>query len=153
MQEENSTKKEMTSKPMHKGVQTLLGNPKKAIMKLAVPMMLAMSLQTIYNFVDALWVSGLGSDSLSAIGFVFPFFMMIMGISMGLGIGASSAISRKIGAKDKEGADNVAIHTIFLMLILAAALSIPLCLFANHIFSGLGAGDVADEAASYDAQS
>ena len=43
-----------------KGVKTLLGEPKKAIMKLAVPMIIAMSAHTIYNLVDALWVSGFG---------------------------------------------------------------------------------------------
>ena len=44
---------------MTKGVQTLLGNPKKAIIKLSIPMIVAMSVHTLYNFVDGLWVAGL----------------------------------------------------------------------------------------------
>jgi Na+-driven multidrug efflux pump len=74
-----------------KGVEALLGDPKRAIIKLALPMIAAMSVQTIYNLVDAFWVSGLGADVLAAIGFVYPFFFMAMGLSNGLGVGAGSA--------------------------------------------------------------
>ena len=45
-----------------KGVETLLGEPKKAIIKLSIPMIIAMSAHTIYNLVDALWVSGFGQE-------------------------------------------------------------------------------------------
>ena len=69
------------------GVDTLLGNPKKAIIKLSIPMIVAMSVHTLYSFVDGLWVAGLGPDSLSAVGFFFPFFFMLMSISAGLGVG------------------------------------------------------------------
>ena len=85
------------------GVKTLLGEPRKAIIKLALPMIAAMSVQTIYNFVDAIWVSGLGADALSAVGFFFPFFFMTMAMGRGLGLGGGSAISRRIGARDKIG--------------------------------------------------
>ena len=85
-----------------KGVETLMGNPKKAIVKLSIPMIVAMSSHTLYSFVDGLWVAGLGPDALSAVGFFFPFFFMLMAISSGIGIGGSSALSRMIGAKDKK---------------------------------------------------
>ena len=115
-----------------KGVETLLGEPKKAIMKLAIPMIIAMSAHTVYNLVDALWVSGFGKDfftssevtdigieALAAVGFAMPFFMMLISISVGVGVGSGSAISRRIGANDKKGADNVAIHSIIITIILA----------------------------------
>ena len=119
------------------GVKTLLGDPKKAIITLAIPMIIAMSSQTIYNLFDALWVSGfgqqyftdnvvtnIGAGALAAVGFVMPFFMMIISISTGIGVGASSAISRKIGAKDKTGADNVAVHSIIIVLLISIIFSI-----------------------------
>ena len=59
--------------PETRGVKILEGDPKKAIIKLAVPMIVAMSVQTIYQLVDTFWVSGLGADALAAMGFVFPF--------------------------------------------------------------------------------
>ena len=89
------------------GVKTLLGDPKKAIIKLSIPMIIAMSVHTIYNLVDALWVSGLGADALAAVGFVYPLFFMALALATGLGVGAGSALSRNIGAKNKEGADAV----------------------------------------------
>lgn len=131
------------------GVRTLLGNPRVAILKLALPMIVAMAVQTVYNLADAIWVSGLGSDALSAVGFFYPFFFMAMALSTGLGIGGGTAISRRIGAQDKEGADNVAIHTIVLMVGIAVMFSIPFFILAPWIFRGMGAGDVTDLTVSY----
>jgi putative MATE family efflux protein len=122
------------------GVQTLLGDPKKAIIKLAIPMIIAMSITTVYNLADAIWVSGLGSDALAAVGFVFPFFFMALAIANGLGIGGGAAISRRIGANDKEGADNVAVHTLVIMLIISTLFTILFFVFAPDIFSIIGAG-------------
>jgi putative MATE family efflux protein len=122
------------------GVQTLLGDPKKAIIKLAIPMIIAMSVTTIYNLTDAIWVSGIGSDALAAVGFVFPFFFMALAIANGLGIGGGAAISRLIGADDKKGAGNVASHTIVIMLIISIFFTMLLFVFAENIFILLGAG-------------
>ena len=138
-----------SSKIETQGVKTLLGDPKKAIVKLALPMIAAMSAHIIYNLVDAIWVSGLGADALSAVGFFFPFFFMAMAIATGLGLGGGSAISRRIGARDKEGADAVAVHTIIIMLLAAVAFTIPLFLFAENIFLRLGAGRTIGMAVSY----
>jgi hypothetical protein len=55
-----------------RGVETLLGDPKRAIVRLAVPMVVAMSAQTIYNLADAIWVSGCGPRALSAVGSTSP---------------------------------------------------------------------------------
>lgn len=145
-----------------KGVETLLGDPKKAIVKLAVPMIIAMSATTVYNLVDALWVSGFGQDifttnkiaevgtgALAAVGYAMPFYMMIMSIAVGLGLGGGSAISRRIGSEDKKGADNVAIHSVILALIVAIAFSVVLVLFADPIFTSIGAGDVTGMAIAY----
>ncbi len=131
------------------GVKTLLDEPKKAIIRLALPMIVAMSVQTIYNFVDAIWVSGLGADALSAVGFFFPFFFMTMAIATGIGLGGGSAISRRIGARDKIGADNVAVHTVVIMFLAAVFLTVPLFIFAEKIFTLLGAGRTLAMAVSY----
>jgi len=131
------------------GVKTLFGDPKKAIIKLAIPMMVAMSVQTIYNIVDAFWVAGLGADALAAMGFVFPFFFVIMSLSNGLGIGGGAAISRRIGANDKAGADNVAVHTIVVMVLLAVGFSVPFFLHARDIFALMGASGTTELAVAY----
>lgn len=132
-----------------KGVETLLGNPRKAIVKLSLPMIIALSSHTLYTFIDALWVSGLGADALSAVGFFFPFLFMILALATGIGVGGGSAISRRIGANDKTGADLVAAHTFVLMIITAFAVTVPLFLSATSIFKAMGAGPIAPIAASY----
>ncbi len=132
-----------------KGMETLTGDPKKAIIKLALPMMFAMSIQTIYNLVDTFWVSGLGADALAAVGFVFPFFFASIALSNGLGIGGGSAISRKLGARNKHEADNVAVHTMILMLILVVLFAVPLYFYAESIFTLIGAGETVGLATSY----
>ncbi len=131
------------------GVKTLLGDPKRAILKLALPMIAAMSIQTIYNLVDAFWVAGLGADALAGIGFVFPFFFFAMALSNGLGVGTGSALSRRIGAHDKAGADNVAVHTLIIMVILAVGYTIPLVIFAEDLFVRIGAGQTVAMAVAY----
>ncbi|MEE9592197.1 MAG: MATE family efflux transporter, partial [Thermoplasmata archaeon] len=125
---------------MTQGVQTLLGDPKRAIIRLALPMIAAFSLQTIYNFVDAIWVAGLGPDALAAVGFFFPFYFIALAIGLGIGTGGGAASSRRIGSRDREGAGRVGSHTFVLMLLFAVALAIPFFIFAAPLFEAIGAG-------------
>ena len=134
---------------MTEGVKTLLGEPKQAIIKLAIPMILAMTVQTVYNVVDAFWVSGLGTDALASVGFFFPFYMMSMAIGMGLGVGGGSAISRKIGLQDKEGADKIASHTMVTMFIITILYTGFFLIFIERIFLAMDSGDITDEAVLY----
>ncbi|MDD2339226.1 MAG: MATE family efflux transporter [Methanosarcina sp.] len=131
------------------GVKTLQGDPKKAIVKLSIPMVIAMSVQTIYSLVDTYWVSGLGADALAAMGFVFPFFFISMALSNGVGIGGGSAISRMIGARNKAGADNVAAHTIIIIILLSIAFTVPFYFFAPQLFALAGAAKTTELAVSY----
>jgi putative MATE family efflux protein len=132
-----------------KGIEILMGNPKKALIKLAVPMILAMSVQSMYNLTDAFWVSGLGVDALSAVGLFYPFFFMAMAIATGLGVGGGSEISRRIGSKDKAGADEVAVHTIIIMVLIAIIFSISFFISAERMFDFMGSGSTFDMAISY----
>lgn len=131
------------------GVRTLLGDPKRAVLRLSLPMMAAMFVQSLYNVVDAIWVSGLGSEALAAVGLFFPFMMGMMALATGLGVGGSSAVSRRIGARDKAGAERAALLT----LALGLALSLPFLLgipLAQPLFRLMGAeGGAADGAAAY----
>jgi len=131
------------------GVKTLLGDPRKAIIKLSIPMILAMSVQSIYNLADAIWVSGLGTEALSAVGFFFPFFMMFISVGVGLGIGGGAAISQRIGARDRKGADSVAVHTMVMVLILSVAFTVCMIPLAERMFSAMGATGSLSMAVSY----
>lgn len=109
---------------MKAGVETLLGDPKPAIRSLAWPVMVGMLLQTIYNLTDAFWVAGIGADALAAVGFFFPFFFAVFGFANGMGVGVGAAVSRHIGMRDHEGANNVATHTAVLVLLFSIIITI-----------------------------
>ena len=125
-----------------KGVEILLGDPKRAIRKLALPMMIGMLVQALYNLVDGIWVAGIGTDALAAIGLFFPAFMIIISIATGLSIGGSSAISRKIGANDKKGADSAAVHTLYITMVTGVVMTLILFPFLKDIFFKMGAKEM-----------
>ena len=122
------------------GVNILLGDPKKAVFKLSIPIIVAMSIQTIYTLSDTFWVAGLGADALAAVGFSVPFFMIQMALTGGVAVGGGAAISRRIGARDKAGVDNVAVHIFVIMFILAVALTILGLAIVRDLFMYSGAG-------------
>ncbi len=137
-------------KNLTRGVRILLGDPKKAVIKLSLPMMVGMLVQTLYNLVDGIWVAGLGKDALAAIGLFFPVYMIIVSLASGLSVGGSSAISRKIGAKDKKMADCAAIHSLAMTIILGILITITTLPFLPRIFSMLGAkGQVLEYVTGY----
>lgn len=130
-------------------VQTLLGHPRRAILRLSLPMMAAMFVQSLYNMVDAIWVSGLGSEALAAVGLFFPFMMGMLALATGLGVGGSSAVSRRIGAREKLGAERAALLTLALGFFFSILFFLGLPL-TSRMFTGLGAtGEAARGAGAY----
>lgn len=126
--------------PQTLGVALLTGDPKKAILKLSGPMIVVMLLMSTYNLVNAIWVAGLGPDALAAVGFVTPLFMVLIGLGNGLGAGATSLIARRIGAGDRAGANNAAVHAVLIMTVIAIATTVLLMAFASPILVAFGAG-------------
>lgn len=122
-------------------VRVLLGNPKKAILAMAIPITIATIAQTANNLIDSIWVAGLGSDALAAVGLVFPLFFIMIGIGNGIGIGASAAISRRIGKGDKIGADKAAGQAVLLTAIASVLMAVILLLIQKPLLLALGAGD------------
>ncbi len=92
-----------------------INNPNRALWKLSLPMMFGMAVQAIYMLVDTAFIGKwVGGTALASLGYIFPFLFILMGITFGLGSGATAVISQYIGAKDKKNADNAAEHTILL---------------------------------------
>lgn len=146
---ENRGEKEEILTRTTEGVSILLGDPRKAIVKLSIPVIVALSVQTVYSLTDTFWVAGLGADALAAVGFSFPFFLVQMAVTSGLGVGGGSAISRRIGARDKAGVDNVALHTFVIMLILTIALTAFGLIFLRNLFMYSGAGNTTELGVEY----
>lgn len=133
----------------NKNVEILRGNPKKALLKLALPMIFALLLISFNNIIDRIWISGLGTDPLAAIGFVSPIFMIIIGIANGLGAGSNSLISRYIGSKEYDKANNSALHSILIVIVVSILIPLVLLPFYNQILVYMGASSVMDYARDY----
>jgi len=130
-------------------VEVMLGNPKKALLKMSVPLIVSLLISSFYNLIDAAWVSGLGADALAGVGFFTPIFMVLVGFGNGLGAGAAFAISKYIGEEDKIKADNASIHSILLDIVISLILTMVLLVFLNPILNVMGAGETIGYATDY----
>ena len=123
-------------------------NPRKAMWKLAMPMMFGMSVQAIYMLVDTAFIGRwVGPTGLAAMGYIFPFMFFLMGITFGLGSGATSVIAKYIGGDRKEDADNAAEHTIMLGLFIYGIILLVLFFAGEGLIKFQGAGEAATQAA------
>jgi len=132
-----------------KNIEMITGDPKKAIVKLALPMMLSMLLIMLYNIADSIWVAGLGPDALAAVGFITPLFMVLIGLGNGIGAGANSLIARNIGAKNHDQANNAGLHAIVLSIIVSLVFTILIEVFMVPILQFMGAGNTIQYAMDY----
>ena len=123
----------------NKNIELMRGEPEIAIKKLAIPIMISMLLTASYNIIDGIWIVGIGPSAIAGIGFVNPIFMILVGVSMGLGSGATSSISRFVGAKNHEGANQSAIHSIFILFIASILLTMLLVLALKPLLILYGA--------------
>lgn len=78
------------------------------LISMSVPMMLSMLIQSLYNIVDSIYVSRLGTDALTAVSLAYPLQNAIISVSVGIGVGITSAISIYLGAGDQERANRSA---------------------------------------------
>ncbi|WP_297981181.1 MATE family efflux transporter [uncultured Methanobrevibacter sp.] len=131
------------------GVESILSNPKSALWKMSLPLIISLFITSLYNVIDAVWVSGLGADALAGVGFVTPIFIALVGIGNGLGAGITSALSKYIGQRDKIKADNASVHSIFIAILSSIIVTIVLILFLKDILVFIGAGATISYAMEY----
>ena len=139
----------MQSRNNSDGVDVLLGNPKKALLNMSIPLIISLLISSLYNLIDAAWVSGLGADALAGVGFFTPIFMILVGFGNGLGAGAAFAISKYIGENDKFKADNASIHSILINILISVIITILLLLLLVPILNAMGAGQTIGFATDY----
>ena len=134
----------------NKNVELMRGEPEIAVRKLAIPIMISMLLTASYNIVDGIWVAGLGQAAIAGIGFVTPIFMVLNGFSVGLGNGATSSISRSVGAKNRERASKAAAHSLSIFLVASIVLTVTLLIIQESLLKTYGAsGQSLTEAIKY----
>ena len=139
----------MLSNDSSNSVDMMLSNPKKALIKMSVPLIVSLLITSLYNLIDAAWVSGLGADALAGVGFFTPIFMILVGFGNGLGSGAAFALSKYLGEDNKQKADNASVHSIILDIIVSLILTVILLIFLNPILNAMGVGQTIGYATDY----
>ena len=119
----------------------MLGTEKisKALLKLSIPAIIGMLVSAIYNIVDTLFVSSLGTEALGAVTVVFPFFMLVSAIGMMFGSGAASYISRLLGQKDISKANKTAVVAFVSSVVCAVLFTGVALLFLEPLLALFGA--------------
>ncbi|WP_407453979.1 MATE family efflux transporter [Methanobrevibacter sp.] len=130
-------------------IDLIVNHPKKAINKLALPIIISNLFMTLNNIIDGIWVAGLGPESLAAVGFVTPLFFAFVGIANGLGAGSNSLIARCIGAEKYHDAGNSAIHSIMLCFIVTVISTVLILVILKPLLLTMGAGEVINYALTY----
>ena len=87
------------------------------ILTMALPAMFSMLIQALYNIVDSYFVAQVSQNALTAVSLAFPIQNLLVAFGVGTGVGVSSLISRRLGERDQEAADNAATHGIILSAI------------------------------------
>ncbi|MBO4763303.1 MAG: MATE family efflux transporter, partial [Candidatus Methanomethylophilaceae archaeon] len=131
------------------GVGLLLGNQRKGIVAIAIPLAVALLFQNLNNIVDSLWVSDLGGSAMAALGIVYPLYCVQLAIGNGLGIGVSAAIARHIGMKDRKGAEKAAAQGLVVSVQVSLIFTPLLVIVAPYLFPLMGAEEIADECMGY----
>lgn len=118
----------------------------KLLLSMAVPMMISMLVQAMYNIVDSVFVAQIDiagdpvKPAFTAISMVFPLQSFMISIGSGLGVGINAILSRYLGAKDEKGVNRAALNGIFLVF-LGYLLFLLIGIFGVHTFMSFQTND------------
>ena len=110
-----------------------------AIFLLAVPMILEMSMESLFAIVDIFFVAKLGADAVAIVGLTESVMALIYAVAFGLAIAATATVARRTGEKDTAGAAASAAHVIYLGVIVSLVISLIGIVFAPDVLKLLGA--------------
>src|SRR5262249_43249551 len=111
----------------------------QAVLLLAIPMVLEVALESVFAVTDVFFVSKLGPDAVATVGLSESLLTIIYALAMGLGIGATAMVARRIGEKDPEAASNSAVQAIVVGIILSATIGVTGATFAPKLLMLMGA--------------
>src|SRR5262245_33101943 len=113
----------------------------RAVIMLAVPMVVEMAMESIFAVADVFWVSHLGADAVATVGLTESMMTLIYTAAMGLSIGATALVARRIGERNPEGAAHAAGQSVVLGLAAAAAIALVGAPNAERLLRIMGAAD------------
>ncbi len=115
------------------------GNISKAIFLLAIPMILELSLESVFAVVDIFFVSKLGPHAIVTVGLTESVISLVYSIAIGLSMAATAVVARRIGEKNPDGAAHAGAQSLIVAFITTAFVSILGVIFAGNILTLMGA--------------
>jgi putative MATE family efflux protein len=111
----------------------------KALLLLAIPMVLETLMESVFAVVDVFFVAKLGADAIATVGLTESMLYFVYSIAIGLSIGASALVARRIGERDSAGAAITAVQSIALAVVVAVVIGVAGITMAPAFLRGLGA--------------
>jgi len=115
------------------------GNLNRAILLLAVPMVLEMVLESLFGVVDVFWVGRLGANAVATVGLTESMLSLVFSVGMGLSLSTTAMVARRIGEKDPEGAAIAGVQAIALGLFVSLVIGVPCFFYAPNLLRLMGA--------------
>ncbi|HEV2706110.1 MAG TPA: MATE family efflux transporter [Pyrinomonadaceae bacterium] len=123
----------------HVGYNYTEGSIGRAILLLSVPMVLEMVMESIFAVADVFYVAHLGADAVATVGITESLLTLVYTVAMGLSIGATATVARRIGEGDREGAAHAAAQSIALGLAVSLVLGVVGVVLAPRLLELMGA--------------
>lgn len=117
------------------------GSISKAVFLLAVPMILELSLESVFALVDMFFVGKLGENAIATVGLTESVITLVYSIAIGLSTAATAIVARRIGEKDKEAAAHAGAQSLIISILVTIVLSIAGAVFADDILRVMGASE------------
>jgi putative MATE family efflux protein len=111
----------------------------RAVILLAIPMVLEMFMESLFAVADIFWVSHLGPEAAAAVGLTESLLTLVYALAIGLSIGATATVARRIGERNPEGASRAAVQAILLALGLSILIAVIGTPFAPSLLAFMGA--------------
>src|SRR5579863_4388013 len=111
----------------------------RAILLLAIPMVLEMVLESLFAVVDVFWVGRVGANAVATVGLTESLLLLVFAIGMGLSLSTTAMVARRIGEKDPEDAAVAGVQAIFIGLAVSVAIGVPALIFAPDLLRIMGA--------------
>ena len=113
----------------------------RAVIMLAIPMVLEVAMESIFVIVDVFWVAHLGADAVATVGLTESLLTLIYTVAMGLSIGATALVARRTGAHDAEGAARAAGQSCLLAVAVAVLIAVTAAPAADSLLRLMGASE------------
>jgi len=117
------------------------GSIDKAIFMLSIPMILEMSMESLFAVVDAFYVSRLGVDALATVSLTESVLTLVYSLAIGLSMGATAMVARRVGEGDIPAAAKAGVQAIYLAVGISIAISIVGLFFSENILGLMGASE------------